>query len=556
MAKFFSLLAAPLLLAAPASCQVPPSPDRPLGPGDPLPPLTLKHQGLELEGSRGVATDGDLRFGDVRLRAERITFDNATLRIEAAGNFVWTRGDERASGNSFLFDPENGIGVAQNAVAVSPPFYVSGARIEQTPAGIRAYDALVTPCPEGRGELRITARQVDLVNDRYLILRRPTFFLFGLRLLSLPRYRYIVTRGRGQEREEYALSIPIRIRTSKIAGLVVGAGSGFYLGSGYEGNVSVDLPSKRPTQYALTVTQDFGTRARDERGRGQLVDPTRRVSTQPESPLRAFLRARPLPPPPDPVLDFEDVLPLENPLTDPTRTPTRDVLARLSAVGNREIGDKRQNELLLSSVPELRVTGRLPLTTPVPPDNAAARRYLRRPRPLLTGEITLGRYEERELEVRQRSTEQERAGVAVTAGTLPLLVGNRFLLRPQAGLTYWAYSGGSSYRVAELNLAGAYVLGPRTALGAALIRRFTSGATPFTFDVVDTQNEAQGRIQVASRGGKYTLGLLGRYDVDQRQFFDFQIALAIRLRCIEPRLSYRRLNQQIGLTLTIPGLLP
>ncbi len=55
-------------------------------------------------------------------------------------------------------------------------------------------------------------------------------------------------------------------------------------------------------------------------------------------------------------------------------------------------------------------------------------------------------------------------------------------------------------------------------------------------------------------GGKYTVGVLGRYDLDQAQFFDFEFALAVRLRCIEPRLSYRRLGERINVAIVLPGL--
>jgi hypothetical protein len=90
-------------------------------------------------------------------------------------------------------------------------------------------------------------------------------------------------------------------------------------------------------------------------------------------------------------------------------------------------------------------------------------------------------------------------------------------------------------------------------VGANYIRRFTGGSTPFAFDTVDTQNEARLRAQ-GSLGGRYTVAALARYDMDQRQFFDYEIAVALRLRCVEPRFTYRRLGQQIGFTITLPAL--
>lgn len=549
-----------LSLVRPALSQTSPAADRPPGPGDPLPEITLDYDGpggqLEWSGNQAILTRGRLMFGDVRLQADRIEYDSVTQRIAAAGSVVLTRGDETMRGDSFVFDPENAEYVAEGAVAVSPPFYVSGARIERTTTGLLARDALVTACPEGRGEFRITARQIELVNDRYLVLRRPSFSLFGMRLLTLPRFRYVVRRGRRREREEYALSIPIRIRSSRIAGMVVGASYPFYLGKGYEASVGLDLPSKRPLQYALTLRRDLLRDQPEERPRGLFSDPTRRDAPdqQDVSPLRAFLRARPLPPPPDPVLDFEDIVRTENPVSFPTRTPARELRGQINLWGNNEIGNKRRANLLLSRLPEIRVTGRLPLAGLVPNENEQARAYLRRPRLLLTGDLALGQYEERELEGTRRATSRSRLAATAGIGTLPLLLGSRFLVRPQLLLTHQSYNRGAPYQVAELNVAGNYVLGARSAIGAAYIRRFTSGTTPFTFDLVETKHEVQVRAQ-AALSGKYTLGALGRYDADQQQFFDFELALAIRLRCIEPRITYRRLGQQIGLNIILPGLM-
>jgi hypothetical protein len=137
---------------------------------------------------------------------------------------------------------------------------------------------------------------------------------------------------------------------------------------------------------------------------------------------------------------------------------------------------------------------------------------------------------------------------------MPLLIGDRLLVRPQLLLTYQTYERGPSYRIAEMNFAGVYVLGTRTAIGASYIRRYTSGATPFLFDVVDTRNEAQARGQFSWANGKYTVATLLRYDLDTSQIFDFELAFAWRLRSIEPRLTYRRLGQRIGLTIALPGL--
>lgn len=554
MPRLLPRVVAALLVAAPCRAQSPAPPERPLGPGDPLPRITIDYRegSAAYKGAVALLTKGAVTMGDVRLQADRIEFNRETLRIVAGGNVVLTRGDESLRGESFIFDPENAEYRAETAVVVSPPFYVAGKRIQRTATGIVAQDAVFTACPEGKGEFRLTAREIEIVDDRYLVARRPTFYLFGARILSLPRIRYVLRRGKEREREEYALSVPITIRSSRISGLVVGVTVPFSLGQGYDGGAGIEVPSKGAPKLLARVEKDL-IREPEARARGLFADPTRRdEEIEEESDLRRFLRARPLPPPPDPVLDFEDILPTQNPLSFPTRTPSRLLRASVNVLTNQEIGEKRTSPLLLTRAPELRLEGRLPLAPVVPADNAAARRYLRRPRPLLTTDITIGHYRERELEASRRETSRSRAAATVGIGTLPLLIGSRLLFRPSFLVTYQAYSKGASYAFTEINLATDYVFAARTALGFVYIKRFTNGETPFTFDRIDTQSEAQARLQWGM--GKYTLAGLARYDLKQQQLFDFELSLGIRLRCIEPRLTYRRLGQQIGLTLTLPGL--
>lgn len=563
MVRGRAALAAPLfcaLAAFPALAQTPPPP-RPLGPGDPLPPFQLDYRRGTLvyepdpNGARWILTNSALTMGDVRFQADHIVVYQKTYRVEATGNVVLTRGDETVRAESFVFEGEDTSFVATNAVVVSPPFYVSGARITRTAVGLIAQNALLSPCAENKGEIRFVAQQIEIVDNRYAVLRRPTLYLFGTRLVTLPRYRIVLPRGRGSERDEYRFSVPLRVRQSRISGVVLGIGSRFYLGEQIGGSFAADLPSKRPLQYAVSLGRDFLPDQPVDRPRGLFADPTRRdaVLAPGASPLREFLRARPLAPLPDPILDFEDISSTQSPLSRPTRTTTRALVGEINLTGNREVGDKRQGDLLLSRLPEVRLAGRLPLgTQPPPADNEAARRYVRAPRVLLSGEASAGRYAERALEQSRMRVSRTRTLASVGLETLPLLLGERLLVLPRAAVTLQRYSGGQAYRHLEASLAADYVLGTRTAVGAAYIRRFTGGQTPFTFDQIDTKNEAQARAQLGL--GKLTLALLGRYDVDQGRVFDFEITVGLRGRCLEPRLSYRKLSQQIGFTLAFPGL--
>jgi hypothetical protein len=390
-----------------------------LGPGDPLPPFRLDFANGAVEdvGTRTVITGGALRFGDVRIQADRIEFDRETQDLEATGSVVLSRGDEVLRAASFRFDAATGIGTAEDAVAVSPPFYVAARRIERTPTALVARDALLTPCPEGKGELRVTAPEITLrTAERTLVARRPTLSLFGLRLISLTGLR----RSLGPERGN-AASLPVRLRSSRISGFSVGAELPFRVGAGYEGTATIDVPTRQSPQAAVLLER-------------RLLGPPRPPAppTGPrESPLRQFLRARPLPPPPDDVLDFEDILPTPSPLSRPGRTVDRDLRLQMIASANQEFGAKRGADLLLSQRPEIQLSLRLPAPgAAFAPDDAAPaaggrdrRAKLRRLRPFLTAAVSAGRFEERNLTQNGRTTARSRFAGSVGLESLPLLLG-------------------------------------------------------------------------------------------------------------------------------------
>jgi hypothetical protein len=125
-------------------------------------------------------------------------------------------------------------------------------------------------------------------------------------------------------------------------------------------------------------------------------------------------------------------------------------------------------------------------------------------------------------------------------------------------VNYFRYGSAGSpiYRFTESRVTLDYLFYARTMIGGSYIRRDQSGFTPFTFDQVDTQDEGQLRAQVALPGGKFTLAGQIRYDLRQSRLFDTEVAFAWRGKTIEPRLSYRTQNKQLGFGLALPGFLP
>jgi hypothetical protein len=356
------------------------------------------------------------------------------------------------------------------------------------------------------------------------------------------------------------------------------------LGQNIEGEALVELPARHGVQYALTLERDLlrdldlGVNTPSPASAGR---PPRPFAPNPagpnESALRAFLRARPNPPRDD-VLDWEDITPEDDRLSFPLRGASRFLHARLVASANRDVTNRRFGSLLLSQLPALELSGRIPLAgnaaTAARTTNAAGRSALRAARPVFAATVSGGYFRERIISlgdesplaaaretpdapfVPGRTASRLRLSGLVEVGLLPLLLGDRLLVRPGARLIQHHYggSGRSSYSVAEADFAATYVLGPRTGIGGRYIARSESGATPFLFDQIESRSEAQVRAQAGFAGGRYTLGSLFRYDLDKSDLFDYEIALAVRTRCLEPRVFYRKLGGTLGFTIALPGI--
>ena len=108
------------------------------------------------------------------------------------------------------------------------------------------------------------------------------------------------------------------------------------------------------------------------------------------------------------------------------------------------------------------------------------------------------------------------------------------------------------YSISELRLSTDYGFSLQTGLSGGLALRRAKGQSPFLFDTLEAVNEAQLRGQ--TQVGSLTIALLGRWDIQSHQLFDSEVALGWRGKTIEPRLTWRRQNQQLGFTINLPAL--
>jgi hypothetical protein len=393
-----------------------------------------------------------------------------------------------------------------------------------------------------------------------------TLRLFGARLLTLRHVRIPVGLNRREDEEERSrVSLPLTFRVSAVTGPVVGVQLPILIDNRTTGDYGIDFPQRTSTQYFARVRRDLIVRDAIGRERSEsslfaLPGGMGNQSYEGLSPIRQLAIARPLPPTPDPILDYESILMSPDPAQRPVRSLNRFLFAEVETSSNRDIGNKRQGPLLLSRLPEVRISGSFPLIGTVPhgASNAVLRRFLQRPHLQITANGSVGQYREQRLQNDKQTVSSRRTNTSLGIEMLPLLIGNHILLRPQVTAHSFRYDfqGSPTYRFTESSVTLDYIFYARTMIGGSYIRRDQSGATPFTFDQVDTQDEGQLRGQVALPGGKYTIASQIRYDIRQSRLFDTEIALAWRGKTIEPRISYRTQNSQFGFGVTLPSFLP
>jgi hypothetical protein len=116
-----------------------------------------------------------------------------------------------------------------------------------------------------------------------------------------------------------------------------------------------------------------------------------------------------------------------------------------------------------------------------------------------------------------------------------------------------AYSSGDRYNVARVDVSlGRGNNDVFTEVGARL--NGVAGETPFLWDEVQVRTELFGAKRIAL--GAYRLEGVLRYDVNRDEFYDMQIAVAKRLKCLEPEIRYSTRRAGVTFNLKVYGFGP
>lgn len=141
----------------------------------------------------------DLQFGDGRIQAEQLDLyteekpDGATTRrVEAVGNVVFLRGEERLSGEKLVMDLGTGRGTFENAYGYAEPgLFVEAKRIERVdPHTYRIHGGRFTSCAQPTPRWNFSASSATLKLDKRITATNVVFRVKQVPAFYIPYFVY------------------------------------------------------------------------------------------------------------------------------------------------------------------------------------------------------------------------------------------------------------------------------------------------------------------------------------------------------------------------------
>jgi hypothetical protein len=493
-------------------------------------PINIEARGeivQEREDGPVVASGGvTLTQGNVRLTAEQLTADPNTGDVTAEGDVVFTDPERTVRGRTLSYNAYSRRVRATDVETVVQGVIIRAQSIDAVSTRYTVGRATVTTCELPRPHYRLTARSVVLIPNNRIVARRVGIWLFGTRLFVVPRLTARIGAGQGEggrtpfprlgrnSRDGFFVAnvVPLIARPR----LTLDLDARLSLRRGLTGGLEAAAPGGKQLQYigALKIREESST----QRTRFLEVDRLPEVGVLWVSPAPAW-RSDQEPPQrrPDTQVQPKDAVPAPQVTDDEERPAFRSL---------RQVGSDvaHQPDLLR------------------PPTRG--RWYLR-------AQSTVGYFHQHEGEtVRARSgvrldarATASRSGLRLFGVSLPVI--HLFARRS-------FYDAGDNYGVLGAAMGQDWRLGRHWSGRLRAFLHSTQGRTPFEFDLVEVRNELQPGVSYTVGGT--TLSWAGRLDMDRRELFDQEIAVARVFHCLEPRISYRTRRRQIGLDVRIVGL--
>jgi lipopolysaccharide export system protein LptA len=496
-----------------------------------------------------VATGGvTVTQGTSRLTADRVTADPDVGEVVAEGSVVFTEPGRTVRGARIIYNTDTRRVRATAAETVVQGVILRAHDLDATAAKATVQLAIITTCDLPRPHYRFTARSVVFTPNDRIVARHVGVWLLGVRLFVVPRLEARVGAGR----EEGGGSPFPRVGANRRDGPFLDRVFPLIADS----TLSVDLDTRLSVHRGLTG----GFEAATPLGRSlQLIGALKYRDEAPNQRTR-FLEV--------------DRLPEVGVLWVSPAPRVRGQAAADQVLAGGQAGGASGGGGPTTVPAPAQEPARRPIETAGTTTNQGAAPFrplrqvgadvahqpgLLRPaekgRWYLRAQTTLGFFHQREgsaiggpveglsrvrLDFRATGT---RSGLRVAGLTLPVL---QFFLR------HSIYDDGNGFTVLGLAARQDWRLGPRWSTGLRIFEHQTTGVTPFRFDRVEIRTELQPNLSYTAGGT--TLSWLGRMDVDRRQLFDQEYAIARVFHCLEPRFSYHTRRRQFGLDIRIVGL--
>jgi lipopolysaccharide assembly outer membrane protein LptD (OstA) len=141
----------------------------------------------------------DLRFGQTQIQTEQLDLyetpnpdGSVSRRIEAVGNVVFLRGEERLAGDKLTMDLDSGRGTFENALGfMNPDVFVEARRIERVDADtFRIEGGKFTSCSQPRPRWSFSASRATLDVDKRITAFNVLFKVKEVPVLPIPWFTY------------------------------------------------------------------------------------------------------------------------------------------------------------------------------------------------------------------------------------------------------------------------------------------------------------------------------------------------------------------------------
>ena len=487
--------------------------------------------------------------GELTLQADTADADLVSGTYDLRGSVRIHEADTTLRAQEVTFEGRASSAVATDAQLFRSYYTVRAPRIVGTTALITAENGDFTTVPNG-GPADYYLRSQTLTLDpgkRRGILKNATLYLFGARLVTIPRLSFgLGGAGGGAKR---TLAIPTLGVSSRYGTFLAFGNTTRFMKLPFQYRLL--LPTRQSVEAAVTSGQTLYTPPQRPpptapyTGPTTLLDKLRAAATVPTGPL----------PEGDP-LRFTDFLPDPNPISlfnAPSHgglSLDENLSVHVAASGNR------RTDLYVSRLPEISLSGDLPLTpVPKPPiygDSQSFRAGLKHFVLYLQARETVGDYRE-QLPSSPYSVRARRTNHQIGLSTRPLLIAPNTVLLPSVSVTSSSYSGDkTAYRYDQINVAIAHYFSDLTAVGVQFLASSTGGRSPFDFDVLDTSRELDLRFQTGT--AQFVAAGRVRYDLSKSGVIDYQLAIGPALRGFIPVLSYNFRTRSLGLGIQIKGL--